>query len=211
MRLSSSMKAAVSAKFAEAGRVSMHRRSWRRTMRRERPVTSATRSVPKRCRIWSSAPCTGGKRGEMLDHPVAPFDRFARDERIAVGIVSRARVEIALVVGVEFEQLCRKRVAQIIEHVFPRRDVDREVGPFRGRDRGEPAVEQGLVGRDDLQNGGMAGLEIARKLGDQGRAFHRRQQMVEETLLVGFESRACRSLGVAVVGAAVRSGDVGGL
>ena len=31
-----------------------------RTMRRERPVTSATRSVPKRCTIWSSAPCTGG-------------------------------------------------------------------------------------------------------------------------------------------------------
>ena len=31
-----------------------------RTMRRERPVTSATMSVPKRCRIWSSAPCTGG-------------------------------------------------------------------------------------------------------------------------------------------------------
>ena len=30
------------------------------TMRRERPVTSATRSVPKRCKIWSSAPCTGG-------------------------------------------------------------------------------------------------------------------------------------------------------
>ena len=32
-----------------------------RTMRRERPVTSATISVPKRCTIWSSAPCTGGK------------------------------------------------------------------------------------------------------------------------------------------------------
>ena len=32
----------------------------RLTMRRERPVTSATSSVPKRCRIWSSAPCTGG-------------------------------------------------------------------------------------------------------------------------------------------------------
>jgi hypothetical protein len=33
---------------------------FRRTMRRERPVTSATVSVPKRCNIWSSAPCTGG-------------------------------------------------------------------------------------------------------------------------------------------------------
>ena len=31
-----------------------------RTIRRDRPVTSATMSVPKRCTIWSSAPCTGG-------------------------------------------------------------------------------------------------------------------------------------------------------
>ena len=30
-----------------------------RTMRRERPVTSATMSVPNRCTIWSSAPWTG--------------------------------------------------------------------------------------------------------------------------------------------------------
>ena len=34
--------------------------------------------------------------------------------------------------------------------------------------------------------------------------------MIEEALLVGFEGRARRGLGVAVVGAAVSAGDVGG-
>ena len=111
---------------------------------------------------------------QMLDHPVAAFDRLARNHRIAVGVVCRAREEVALVVGVELEQLGRERVAQIVEDVFPGRDVDREIGPFRGRDLGEAAVEQGLVGRDDLQDAGMPVLEIARDRGDQGRAFHRR-------------------------------------
>ena len=36
-----------------------------RTMRRERPVTSATMSVPKRWTIWSSAPCTGGSEARF--------------------------------------------------------------------------------------------------------------------------------------------------
>ena len=111
---------------------------------------------------------------QMLDHPVAAFDRLARNHRIAVGIVGRPRENVALVVAVELEQLGRERVAQIVEHVFPRRDVDREIGPFRGRDLGEAAVEQGFVGRDDLQDAGVALLEIARDRGDQGRAFHRR-------------------------------------
>ena len=146
----------------------------------------------------------------MLDHPVAALDGLARNHRIAVGVVGRAREEVALVVAVELEQLGRERVAQIVEDVFARRDVDREIGPFRGRDLGEAAVEQGLVGRDDLQDAGMALLEIARDRGDQGRAFHRRQQMIEEALLVRFEGRARRGLGVPVVGAAVVAGDVGG-
>ena len=145
----------------------------------------------------------------MLDHAVAAFDGLARDDRIAVGIVGRARLEIALVVGEELEELGRERVAQIVEHIVPRRDVDGEVVPFLGRDFGQAAVDHRLVGRDDLDDRGMAGLEVARDRGDQGRAFHRRQQMVEEALLVRFEGRARGGLGVAVVGAAVDAGDVG--
>ena len=146
----------------------------------------------------------------MLDHAVAALDGLARNHRIAVGIVSRARVEIALVVAVELEQLGRERVAEIVEDVFPRRDVDRKIRPFRSRDLGQAAVEQGLVGRHDLQDAGVALLEIARDRGDQGRTFHRRQQMVEESLLVRFKGRARRGLGIPVVGAAVGAGDVGG-
>ena len=147
----------------------------------------------------------------MLDHPVAPFDRFARNHRIAVGVVRRARLQIAFVVAVELEQLRRERVAQIVENVFARSDVDREIAPFGGRDFGEAAVEQRLVGRNHLQHAGMAVLEIPRDRGDQGRAFHHRQEMIEETLLVGLKRRAGGRLGVAVVRAAVGSGDVGGL
>ena len=120
------------------------------------------------------------------------------------------REQIAFVVAVELEQLRRERVAQIVETYSRGRDVDREIAPFRGRDFGEAAVEQRLVGRNDLQDAGMAVLEIARDRGDQGRAFHRRQQMIEEALLVGFEGRARRGFGVSVVGAVV-AGDVGRL
>jgi hypothetical protein len=70
-------------------------------------------------------------------------------------------------------------------------------------------VEQRLIGGDDLQHDRMAQLEIARNCGNQGRAFHRRQQVIEEALLVGFKRGARRRLGIAVVGAAV-TGDVGG-
>ncbi|MGY4348727.1 hypothetical protein ACVWXM_005194 [Bradyrhizobium sp. GM7.3] len=46
--MTSSMNAEVSARLAEPARFSTTSRSPLRTMRRERPVTSATMSVPKR-------------------------------------------------------------------------------------------------------------------------------------------------------------------
>ena len=64
MRLVASMKAAVSARLEEAGRLRSARRSPLASAifntRRDRPVTSATASWPNRCTIWSSADCTGG-------------------------------------------------------------------------------------------------------------------------------------------------------
>ena len=110
---------------------------------------------------------------KMLDHVVAPLDGLPRNDRIAVGVISGARADILLVVGVELEQLGRERVAQIVEYVFPRSNVDRKIAPFRDRDFGEAAVEQGFVGRDDLEDNGVALIEIARDRGDQRRAFHR--------------------------------------
>ena len=149
--------------------------------------------------------------GQVLDYPVAAFDRLARNDRVAVGVAGRARQDVAFLVAVEIEELRRERMAQVIEHIFARCNLDREIGPLRRRDLGEAAVEQGLVGRDDLQDTGVTLLEIARDGGDQGRAFHRRQQMIEEALLVGFKGRARRGFSVAVVSAAVRSGDIRGL
>ena len=160
MRFSSSMKACASARLAEPARFSTQSRSPLRTMRRERPVTSATISVPKRCTIWSSAPCTGGERCELLDQAVAPFDGLAALHRLAVA-KDRPRREIALAVGERLEELGREAVREIVEDVFARRDVDLDVAPFLGRNLGEPALHQRLAGRDDLDDGGMAGVEIA--------------------------------------------------
>jgi hypothetical protein len=146
----------------------------------------------------------------VLDHAVAALDRFTQNDRVAVGVISRAGVEIALLVGEELEQLGRERVAQIVEYVFAGRDVDREIRPFRRGDLRQAAVEQGLVGRDDLQDDRVALLEIAGDRRDQGRALHRGEEVVEEALLVGLEGGACGRLGVAVVGVAVGAGDIGG-
>ena len=179
-------------------------------MRRERPVTSATMSVPKRCTIWSSAPWTGGKRGQLLDQAVAALDGLAALDRLAVA-VDRPRREVALAVGEGLEELGREAVRQIVEHVFARRDVDLDVAPFLGRDLGEPALHQRLAGRDDLDDGGMAvPRDRARSTRISVGVFIAVMQMVEEALLGALEGRARGGLGLGVQRAGL-AGDVGGL
>ena len=178
-------------------------------MRRERPVTSATISVPKRCTIWSSAPWTGGERRQALDHAVAPFDGLAALDRLAVAVDGPGR-EIALAVGERLEELGREAVREIIENVFARRDVDLHVAPFLGRDLGEAPLHQRLAGRDDLDDGSVAGFEIALDRGDQRRGLHRGDEVIEEALLGAFEGRAGGRLGLAVQRPGL-AGDVGGL
>jgi molybdenum-dependent DNA-binding transcriptional regulator ModE len=56
-----------------------------RTTRRERPVTSATRSVPKRWTIWSSAPGTGGSEASRSISSL----RRATASRLSTGWPSR--------------------------------------------------------------------------------------------------------------------------
>jgi hypothetical protein len=96
-------------------------------------------------------------------------------------------MEVAFVVGEELAELRREGVAQIVENILARRDVDREVAPFRRGDLREAPVKQRLIGRDDLQHDGVALIEIVLDRGDEGWALHRREQVIEETLLVGFE------------------------
>jgi hypothetical protein len=101
-------------------------------------------------------------------------------------------------------------VGQIVADVFARRDVDLHVAPFLGRNLGEAALHQRLSGGDDLDDGGMAGAEIALDRGDQRRSLHRGDEMIEEALLGALERRACGRLGLAVQRPDV-AGDIGGL
>ena len=163
MRFWSSMKAAVSARLAEPARLSTTSRaagpSPLRTMRRERPVTSATRSVPKRWTIWSSAPGTGGKRGQLFDQRIAPAGGLAAFDRLAIAHDGPRR-QIALAVGEGLVELHREGMGEVVEDVFPRRDVDADVVPLLGRDLRQAAFHQRLAGRDDLDDGRMACREI---------------------------------------------------
>src|SRR5215471_17233355 len=115
----------------------------------------------------------------MLDHALAPLDRLARDNRIAVTVAGGAGVEVAFGVAVELEELRRERVAQIVENVFAGRDVAREIGPFRGRDLLQAPLQQRLLVETTCsamawpasRSRAIAAMRVGH--------FHRREQMIE--------------------------------
>ena len=82
--------------------------------------------------------------------------------------------------------------------------------PFRDGDFRKAALHQRFAGRDDLDHRGVARLQIAINRSDEARDLHRRDQMIEEALLVGFEGRTRGALGVAIIGLAALAGDVRG-
>jgi hypothetical protein len=128
------------------------------------------------------------QRRELLDQAVAAFNGLTALHRLAVAH-DRPRGQIAVIVRERLEQLGREGMREIVEHIFARRDVDRNVAPFLRRNFGEAALHQRLAGRDDLDDGRMPGREIAVDGRDQGRGFHRRDQVVEEALLCALEGR----------------------
>ena len=99
------------------------------------------------------------QRGQLLDQPVADFDRLARLHGLAVEHHG-ARLQIAFFVGVALVKLGRKTFGEIIEHIFARRDIDRKIAPFGGGDFREAALHQAFAGRDELHHGGGALIEI---------------------------------------------------
>ena len=113
--------------------------------RRDRPVTSATASPPKRCRIWSSAACTGGKAASFSIKRIAGGHGFLAQDRGALGVGHGPAHEIALVVGERFLQLHREGVGQIFQARLPRRQVDGDIVPFRDGDLGDAPVQQRLA------------------------------------------------------------------
>ena len=148
------------------------------------------------------------ERGELLDQAVAAGDGLAALDRLAVAIDGPGG-EIALGVRERLVELHREGMGEIVEHVFARGDVDLDVAPFFRRDLGEPALHQRFAGRDDLDDGGVAFLEIALDRADQRGRLHAGQKMSEEALLGGFECRACGGLRLGVQRACL-AGDIGG-
>ena len=112
-------------------------------------------------------------------------------------------------VGEGLVELHREGMGEIVEHVLARGDVDLDVVPVLGRDLREPALHQRFAGRDDLDDGGMASLEIALDRADQRRRLHAGQQMAEEALLGGFEGGPRGGLRLRIQRAGL-AGDVGG-
>ena len=149
------------------------------------------------------------ERGEPLDHPVAPSHGLAADHRLAIDD-HRARAQVARGIGERLEQLDRKAVGQIVQHVFARRDVDAQVVPLGGVDFGEPTFHQCFAGRDDLDDAGMTCGQISFDAGDQRRRLHRGDQVVEEALLGTFEGRARDRPGLGVE-RTLAPGDIGRL
>ena len=138
MRLSPAMKAAVSARLAEAGRLRSARRSPDESAMRKHPARASgdlgdglaaetvedlvqRRLHRRQCR-------------ELLDQGIAGSDRFLAQDRVAFGVGHGPGHEIALVVGERLLQLHRECVGQIFQARLPRRQVDGDVVPFRDGD-----------------------------------------------------------------------------
>ena len=120
------------------------------------------------------------------------------------------RENVAFLVGIAFVKLRREALGEIVQDVLARRDVDREIAPFFNRDFGEAALHQAFAGRDELHDGGVAALEIGGDRPQQRRRFHRRDEVIEEALLVAFEGAFGGGFRLAVQRAAF-AGDVDGL
>src|SRR3546814_16487699 len=87
-------------------------------------------------------------------------DGLATLNRLAIAIYRPGR-QFALAVGERLVKLHREGVGEIVEDIFARSDVDLHVAPILGRDLGQAALHQRLAGGDDLDDGGVAVLEIA--------------------------------------------------
>ena len=139
----------------------------------------------------------GIEPGQMFDHAVAAGQGLSAEHRLAI-VEHGPRGQVAVVVGERLEELHRKRVLQVVQDIFPGRDVDPDIRPLLGRDVGEAALEQGFSGRDNLNDRRVAGGEIPVDRGDQRRRLHRGDKMTEEALLGALERRQRSGHGLAV-------------
>ena len=144
--------------------------------------------------------------GQLGDQLIAAGDRFAAFDRLAVAR-DRPRRQVALRIRERLVELHREGMGEVVEDIFAWRDVDAHVIPFLGRKLRQPPLHQRLAGGHDLDDGGVAFLQVAGDRPDQRRGLHRREQMAEEPLLGGLEGAARRRLRLLVQGAR-GAGDV---
>ena len=150
------------------------------------------------------------EQAEALDQLVAQRDGLLRLHGVAVLVEDRARVRVAVVVGVLLVQHGREGVHQEVQDVLARGQVDGQVVPLGGGDLGEAALGERLAGRDELDDGRASGFEVGFDGAQQRRALHRGEEVSEEALLGALEGAHRGGLGLRVVGRAAAR-DPGGL
>jgi hypothetical protein len=127
--------------------------------------------------------------------------------RIARLIDHRARAFIAILIPVAFHGAGRERIVEIVRHDLAGRKVELDLGAILG-EIGQAAVEQGLGGRDQLDDDAMVGGQRFLDGGEQRGQLHGEQKLAEETLLRALEARAGRRQRLTVEGLALeRIGD----
>ncbi|ARU03147.1 hypothetical protein LOKVESSMR4R_03924 (plasmid) [Yoonia vestfoldensis] len=130
-----------------------------------------------------------GEGPKMLDKIIPPPLRLAADDRVAIAIEGGARAQIAILVGVRLKKLRREAVHQVVHDVLPRREIDLQIVPVRGRDLFKAAFHHRFAGRDHLNHGRVPCCKVRLDGADQRGTFHGGDEMVEEALLVALEGR----------------------
>ena len=110
----------------------------------------------------------GRERSELLDEGVAPRGGLLADDGVAVVVEHGPRHDVALVVGERLLELHREGVGEELDDGLAGRQVDIDVVPLRCRDLGDAPFHQRLAGRDELDDGGAAGIEIGLDRADEG-------------------------------------------
>ena len=78
-------------------------------------------------------------------------------------------------------------MGEVIQNVFPGRDVTADIVPFVGRDLRQAAFHQRLTRRDDLDDRRMTRSQIGIDGCDKRGGLHRGEQMAEEALFGALE------------------------
>ena len=154
--------------------------------------------------------------GEFLDERVAGGDGFLAEDGVSVAVDGGPAHEGSAFVGEGFVESDGEGVAQVVEDVFARREVDGDVVPFVGGDFGDAAVHEGLAGGDDLDDASASVREVVVDGSEERGALHGGEQVAEEPLFGAFEGGEGGGFGGAVEGpgpvpVAGVSDDAGGL